>query len=94
MSTGNEISQLGNKWNKVPRELKKWFRYERLPAGKEQVCWNGEAVLNISRHKMEEMREMMRKKYGRNVLIDADIVYYLIDKIYHLEERVKELEQK
>jgi len=84
---------LGDKWNQVPDELKRWFRYEHLPSGKSQVCWNGEAILTLSHHKMEEMREMMKNQYGLNVLIDADIIYYVIDRIYHLEKRVKELEE-
>jgi len=66
---------LDDKWNQVPNELRKWFRYERLPSGKLQVCWNGEAILTLSHHKMEKLREIMKNKYGINVLIDADIIY-------------------
>jgi hypothetical protein len=75
------------KWSKVPDDLKGWFNFN----GRD-IIWNGEAVLTLTHHKMEELRARMKNEYLINVKIDADVIYYLIDRIYHLEKRVKNLE--
>lgn len=75
------------KWARVPEDLKKWFNLTGS-----DVIWNGEAVLTLTHHKMEELRARMKNEYWINVKIDADVIYYLIDRIYHLERRIKNLE--
>jgi hypothetical protein len=41
---------------------------------------------------MEELRVMMKNEYLINVKIDADVIYYLIDRIYYLEKKIKNLD--
>lgn len=75
------------KWFKVPEDLKRWFAFN----GRD-IIWNGEAILTLTHHKMEELRAKMKNEYLINVKIDADVIYYLIDRIYYLEKRIKNLE--
>ena len=83
----SDSMNLAVKWSKVPEDLKRWFTFN----GRD-IIWNGEAVLTLTHHKMEELRAIMKNQYVINVKIDADVIYYLIDRIYYLEKRIKNLE--
>jgi hypothetical protein len=75
--------------DKVPPELAKYFRYVDG-----QFEWDGHALLTARGDKLEEVRDRLSSEYNINLLFDADSIYKILDRIYDLEKRVKDLEQE
>jgi len=86
---GLEDYSLEYRWNQVPNDLRKWFYLDNCG-----VCWNGEALLTLTGGKMDNLRKHMQDEYHINVIIEADTIYRILDRIYDLEKRLKKLEIK
>jgi len=75
----------------VPPELRKYIARNNWKGGGQWI-WDAEAMLTARGDKLEQVRTELVEKYGINPVMDVDSIYRILDRIYDLETRVKQLE--
>lgn len=86
----------GFTWNTIPEpiaiEFKQFVKDSKDGAGilsfTEWACKNCDGVL------LRKVKDMYREKYGKNILFDADSMFWIMDRCKKLEERVERIEDR